>query len=170
MTVTEADGSLLRLLFPEFVEIYEENCPAHHFDSNIAGAGYPYHHCFRQKTLRLNEYDALWPGFLGMEHEEGAALALAWRRLRWPVELGERAEAAYLAYLQAHLGDALALLIQERDSQGLRFLLDRTEPDLQVLAAACAQAREAGASALLALLLEERRRRFPMGADRTFDL
>lgn len=170
VTVTEADGSLLRLLFPEFVEIYEENCPAHHFDYNIAGAGYPYHHCFRQKTLRLNEYDALWPGFLGMEHEEGAALALAWRRLRWPVELGERAEAAYLAYLQAHLGDALALLIQERDSQGLRFLLDRTEPDLQVLAAACAQAREAGASALLALLLEERRRRFPMGAARTFDL
>lgn len=88
VTVLEADGTQIRLLFPEFTEIYEENCPAHHFDYTIVGAGYPYHHCFRQKLLRLNEYDALWNAFLGMEHEPSTALRLAWLRLRWPADLG----------------------------------------------------------------------------------
>lgn len=170
VTIAEADGGTIRLLFPEYTEIYEENCPAHHFDYNISGAGYPYHHCFRQKKLRLNEYDALWPGFLGMEHEKEAALRLAWRRLRWPAELGQRAEQAYLAYLRAHTADALRLLVREGDGEGLGFLLERTEPDRETLSAACAQAREAGASSLLALLLEERHRRFPTAATRTFDL
>ena len=92
VTVYGPEGAA-RLLFPEYTELYEENCPAHHFDYFISGAGYPYHHCFRQKRLSLKEYDALWRDFLGMEHDEAAALRLAWRRLRWPADLGETAAA-----------------------------------------------------------------------------
>ena len=89
------DGKIIRLLFPEFMEIYEENCPAHVFDYNICGAGYPYHHCFRQKKLSLREYDTLWKGFLGMEHDEESGVRLAWWRLRCPAELTERAARRY---------------------------------------------------------------------------
>lgn len=39
VTVTETDGTAARLIFPEFLEVYEENCPAHHFDYTICGAG-----------------------------------------------------------------------------------------------------------------------------------
>ena len=85
VTITEPDGQTVRLLFPEYMEVYEENCPAHHFDYNIYGAGYPYHHCFRQKKLTMKEYDGLWRSYLGMEHDDGAALRLAWWRLRDPV-------------------------------------------------------------------------------------
>ena len=53
VTIVDWEGQTIRLLFPEFMEIYEENCPAHVFDYNICGAGYPYHHCFRQKKLNL---------------------------------------------------------------------------------------------------------------------
>ncbi|MBO5987190.1 MAG: leucine-rich repeat protein, partial [Lachnospiraceae bacterium] len=35
-----AEGEL-RLVFPEYVERYEENSPARHFDFKIGGAGYP---------------------------------------------------------------------------------------------------------------------------------
>ena len=95
VTIRETDGSLFRLIFPEYREVYEENCPAHHFDYNISGAGYPYHHSFRRKKLDLRTYDELWPGFLGMEHDAGCAVRLAFWRLRYPMELSPRAAEQY---------------------------------------------------------------------------
>lgn len=163
-------GETARLLFPEYTELYEENCPAHHFDYSISGAGYPYHHCFRQKRLSLKEYDALWKDFLGMEHDKRAALRLAWRRLRRPVDLGDGAAAAYRAYLKEHAGEALRLLLEEENGEALPLLLELAEPDREALSAACAQAREKGATAALAALLEERRRRFPAGPEKSFTL
>lgn len=161
-------GGTARLLFPEYTELYEENCPAHHFDYFISGAGYPYHHCFQQKRFSFKEYDALWRDFLSMEHETSAALRLAWYRLRWPVELSEGAD--YRAFLRAHAGEALTLLLSEGGADGLPLLLELTEPDREVLSAACAQARESGNTAALAVLLEERHRRFPAGMEKSFTL
>lgn len=170
VTIYGEGGPAARLIFPEYMEIYEENCPAHHFDYNISGAGYPYHHCFRQKRLRLKDYDDLWKGYLAMEHDEDTALRLAWWRLRYPAELTEKAEAAYRAYLGEHTAEALRWLLAERDTAGLVFLLERTAPDRETLAEACALARESGAAEAQAILLEERHKRFPAGLDKRFDL
>ncbi|MEY8388017.1 leucine-rich repeat protein [Oscillospiraceae bacterium 38-13] len=170
VTIYGPEGNpFARLLFPEYTELYEENCPAHHFDYFISGAGYPYHHCFRQKRLSLKDYDALWRDFLAMEHEETAALRMAWRRLRHPGELGDSAAADYRSYLKAHAGEALRLLLEE-DSEALPLLLKLAEPDREALSATCALARERGATAALAVLLEERRRRFPAGLEKSFTL
>ena len=170
VTVYGPGGETARLLFPEYTELYEENCPAHHFDYFISGAGYPYHHCFRQKRLSLKEYDALWREFLGMEHDEAAALRLAWYRLRYPAELGETAAGGYRTYLKEHAGEALRLLLEEGDGEGLPLLLELAEPDQDALSAACALARERGDTAALAALLEERHRRFPAGLEKSFTL
>lgn len=170
LDVTIHGEETARLLFPEYTELYEENCPAHHFDYSISGAGYPYHHCFRQKRLSLKEYDALWKDFLGMEHEERAALRLAWRRLRWPLDLGEAAEATYRAYLKGRAGAALRLLLEEDGGESLPLLLSLAEPDRDTLSAACALARERGNTAALAALLEEQHRRFPAGLEKSFAL
>lgn len=166
----EGPGGTARLLFPEYTELYEENCPAHHFDYFISGAGYPYHHCFHQKKLNFKDYDALWPGFLSMEHDGETALRLAWYRLRWPMELGAEAETAYLDHLRSRLSEILVWLAGQGDSAGLRFLLDRAEPDRAALSAACARARAREAPALVALLLEEQHRRFPAAASNRFSL
>lgn len=170
VTLYGPGGASARLLFPEYTELYEENCPAHHFDYSISGAGYPYHHCFRQKRLSLKEYDALWRDFLGMEHDESAALRLAWRRLRRPLELGETAAAGYRAYLKAHAGAALRLFLEEDGAEALPLLLELTEPDREALSDACALAREKGNTAALAALLEERHRRFPNRLEKSFTL
>lgn len=170
VTIVEPDGGQVRLIFPEYVEVYEENCPAHHFDYNIYGAGYPYHHCFRNKKLSLKEYDSLWREFLGVEHDDGCAVRLAWWRLRYPAELTEKAEGAYLAYLRTHVPAAVKWLLERRDLTGLHFLLERTQPDRETLSAACALAREQRAPEAVALLLEEQHRRFPPAAARSFDL
>jgi hypothetical protein len=170
VTIAQADGQRFRLIFPEYLESYEENCPAHHFDYNIYGAGYPYHHCFRQRRLYLQEYDALWAEFLRMEHEDGTALRLAWWRLRYPVELAEAAEAQYLDYLQAHTAEAARWLLEQRDTAGLQFLLNRTEVDEDALSAACAQARSQGMTEALAMLLEARHLKRSGGLEKSFDL
>lgn len=170
VTVEETDGTVFRLLFPEYQEVYEENCPAHHFDYNIHGAGYPYHHCFRWKRLDLRTYDELWNSFLGMEHDEDCAMRLAFWRLRYPAGLTPQAESQYLPYLRAHISQAAAWLVRERNLPGLAFLLETVSPDREALAAACALARELGASGALALLLEQQRDTAPQGLDKTFEL
>lgn len=170
MTLTRADGQSARLIFPEYVEVYEENCPAHHFDYNIYGAGYGYHHCFYQKKLSFKAYDDLWKPMLGMEHDEDCALRLAWWRLQYPVELTDQAETAYLDYLRQRPLDAGRWLLEQRDTEGLRFLLHSLDLGRDDLTALCAGAREMNAPEALALLLEEQHKRFPSGMDKTFDL
>ena len=87
-----------------------------------------------------------------------------------PMELTEKAEAAYRAYLRDHAAEALRWLLAERDTAGIAFLLERTAPDRETLSDACALARESGAAEAQAILLEEQHRRFPAGLDKCFDL
>lgn len=161
------DGSETRLIFPEYVEDFEENGPAHHFDYTIYGAGHPYHHVFRGKTLHLTDYDALWERFLSAVHEDSAALRLAWYRLRYPRELSVWARAQYEAYLRAHVDESLRLALEQRDIAGLRQLLDLL--DGTPLAAALAFAREEHMTEATAILLEQQHRR-NSGAKKSFNL
>ena len=170
VTLCRRGGIAARLIFPEYAEVYEENCPAHHFDYKIYGAGYGYHHCFYGKKLDLKAYDALWRPMLAMEHDGGCALRLAWWRLRYPAELTDRAAEDYRAYLRSRALEAVRFLLSLGEAEGLRLLLAGTLPDRETLASACALAREAGNAAALALLLEEQHRRFPAGAARDFTL
>lgn len=161
------DGSETRLIFPEYVEDFEENGPAHHFDYTIYGAGHPYHHVFRGKTLHLTDYDALWERFLSAVHEDSAALRLAWYRLRYPRELSAWAREQYEVYLSAHTDEALRFVLEQRDIAGLRQLLDLFN-DVS-LNAALTFAREARMTEATAILLE-RQHRDKSGADKSFDL
>lgn len=167
VSVFGADGSETRLIFPEYVEDFEENGPAHHFDYAIYGAGHPYHHVFRGKALHLSDYDALWERFLSTEHDDGAALRLAWYRLRCPTELSAWAKEQYEAYLRAHADEALRYALEQRDTAGLRQLL--TLFDAAPLTSALAFAREERMTEATAILLERQRRK-NSGAEKSFDL
>lgn len=169
VTIFGPEGVSARLIFPEYREQYEENCPAHHFDYNISGAGYPYHHCFVRRRLDLRTYDRLWKAFLGTEHEADCALHLAFWRLRYPLDLTPEAESAYAEHLTACAGEAIIWLLTEKDTESLHFLLGRVKPGPEALAGGCALARELGASEALALLLEARHRT-GAGVRRRFEL
>ena len=155
-----AEGEL-RLVFPEYVERYEENSPARHFDFKIGGAGYPYHIVFRSRRLILSDYDALFPGMLAVEHEEDTALRLAFCRLRWPVGLSEKARGMYRAYLEKHREETLLYTLKTRDTEGLRLALGLEGISRGELSRALDAARAASDTEAAAALLERQHRLFP---------
>ena len=166
VTIQLPDGGVQRLIFPEYLELYEENSPARIFNLNIVGAGYPYHSVFRDKKLFCADYDALWGQFLATEHEDDCALRLAYYRLRYPAELRQPARERYLSYLAAHAAEALCLTLALEDMAGLRLLLHEMPENGAALAAALEQARGRGLTEATALLLEAKQRRFGAAAGR----
>ena len=170
VTVEYPAGETARLIFPGYQEFYEENAPAHHFDYQIDGPGYPYHRVFRGKALPLTDFDELFPGMLAMEHDGLCALRLAWYRLRYPRELTAEAAARYLHYLRGRSGDVLAWLLENRDSGGMGWFLPRCGAAGEALRAAAEIARRTGQTEPLALLLEHQHRQVPAGWEKSFDL
>lgn len=170
VTIRETDGSIVRLLFPDYMESHEENIPHHQFDYHIYGGGFPYHHTFPGKQLSLRAYDDLWEKYRCTQTEPDTAIRLAYYRLRWPVELADAAEAQYTAYLKQNAAEALCMQLPQRDAEGLRLLLDKLEPDDAALHHACELARRDGLTEGLALLLEKQKKSVPWGFDMDFDL
>lgn len=170
VSIWNTDGTELRLIFPDYGEDYEENCPNHHFDFHISGGGYSYHHNFPGKQLSLRAYDENWAQYLRKQHEDETALRLAYYRLRYPMGLDAFAEEQYLDYLRAHAEDAILWQISQKDSVGLTMLLDKLCPEAAILHSACEQARKESNTEALALLLERQRKAQPRGLARDFDL
>ena len=170
VTVLEVDGSILRLVFPEYIENYIENNAAHHFELKIIGGGYAYHSIFRNKILSVSDYDALWPAYIAQEHDEDSALRLAYYRLRYPSRLSRQAEERYSCYLNANIGRALSFALRERDMHGLRMLLDLGMLEKETLDAALRESRTLQITEATAILLEKHRARLAAGRARTFEL
>ena len=170
VSIHECDGTLTRLIFPDYAETYEENFANHHFDYFLSGGGFAYHHIFREKQLNLRSYDELWGKYLREGHDRDTAIRLAYYRLRWPTELSDFAEKQYSSYLAENAADALLWQLSLKDTQGLSLLLDRLQPDSFALQSACEQARRERYTEGLALLLERQQKQKPTGFDRDFDL
>ena len=170
VTVRRTDGTEERLIFPDYQEEYEENCPNHHFDYKISGGGYPYHNVFRNKQLLLRVYDSLWDKYLREQYDPQTALRLAYTRLRWPVDLIEQQEGQYWAYLSRNKEQALLWQLEQKDGRGLKLLLEGLQPDEALLHKACEAARLAGNTEGLALLLEKQKPAAKSGFDKDFDL
>lgn len=171
-TIFEAGSAEeIRLLFPEYREVMDENVPNHYFNYVIAGAGYPYHNLFQKKLFSLSGYDALWEKFLSCEYERASAIRLAWWRIRYPAALSEEARSAYLDYLRPHFSSLVRLILEEeRDIPGLRLLLALLSPSREDFAEAQQLARNLNFTEASAILLEEQHRRFPIGHARSFEL
>ena len=168
--LTSPNGETGRFVFPEYHENMDENCPNHYFDYTITGGGYPYHHGFRDNTFSATDFDGLWGKYLRVNHDAGTALRLAWWRLRSPWKLGDAARENYMAYLREHGEDAVVWLLEQRDPEGLNWLLKTVELSRDVLSAGCELARQSHAPEAQAMLLERLRTMAPAGRKKSFDL
>lgn len=113
---------MAKLVFPEFYEEGVENTPARILETHIHGSGVRYRNCFQNRQFDFGQYDTLFVYARAQESGEILAL-LVMDRLRFPYKLSEKSKAQYEAYLAAQ-GEAFAdLLLQQRDMEGLKWLM-----------------------------------------------
>jgi hypothetical protein len=121
VTIVVGKGRTIRLLFPEFMEIYEGIVRPMCLDYNICGAGYPNHHCFGKRAepqdIMTDCGKRTWAW-----NRRVRALRLAWYRLRYPVDWDKPRE-AYRAYLADLCSEAVEWLLEQRDPDGCGFCL-----------------------------------------------
>jgi hypothetical protein len=157
VTIWEREKPVLRLIFPEYIESYENNDPAHHFDFHLYGIGFPYHTAFRDKKLDLSLYDGAWGEAVSRERKDPCLLRLAFYRLRCPHGLSEKAQAGYEAHLSAFAGNVLRWLVEDGEAGELSWFLARFRPGEGELSQALELARLRGRTECAALLLERSR-------------
>lgn len=117
----QPQGEIVRLLYPEYTENYEEIGPAHIFSLHVEGEGYRARKQFVGGRLDAKGYDAV---FEKACNEEGfvTLMKMALCRLHTPYELSERAKARYEAYLSAHEIEVLEQLAAAEDEENLSQL------------------------------------------------
>lgn len=170
VSILSPDGETMRLIFPEYYELYTEIGPSHYFNYTVEGSGFPYHQVCRGRRLDVKDYDALWEPYLATGYEEDTALRLAWWRVRYPAGLTEGTQRAYMDFLNRHAEKALAFAIGNKDIPGLNLLLQKLEIQPEALDGARSLARELHFTEATAILLEKQHRSHAGGRNRSFAL
>ncbi len=154
-----ADGSRMKLVYPEYYEESKENTPARIIEIKFEGTGYKYRQCFAGRKVDLRAYDRLFPLAVAQEYMS-TRIRMAQYRLRYPRELGEEAAAAYLEFLRREYRENIKDILERRDFMLLEILDGRayfTEELLKEFLDEAAVRREPEA---VSILMEIRHRRF----------
>ncbi|MBM6898502.1 leucine-rich repeat protein [Gemmiger formicilis] len=143
------DAPGVRLFYPEYFELLDENTPAHIFNRSIEGEGYRMRQCFAGSAVDYAAYDATFAqACVGESEDKLCRLALG--RLLFPFALQDNARTDYEFYLTAHPAAAFGWAIRERNEAALR-LLAGLGLAVRDAASQCARAGwSAGAAILLA--------------------
>lgn len=102
------------LLFPAFYEEAVENTPARITETHIHGCGHRYRYCFQNTRFQFAEYDGLFP-YMKAQGTTAEAVRLAVGRLRYPMELSEKAGCSYRTYLLEHLEETAEYICSLQD-------------------------------------------------------
>ncbi|MBR1758014.1 MAG: leucine-rich repeat domain-containing protein [Lachnospiraceae bacterium] len=145
VTLHFVDGSQAKLVFPRFLQDYEENTAARIINQVTYGAGVHYRTCIEENRIDFVRYDARFDLLKNLEAEEVAGETAVYR-LTYPQELSESAADIYRSFLlenvlgltqtwlekeRLDLIEALADLVEEKE----REVMLRTAQEKGVLAA-----------------------------------
>lgn len=143
VSISYDDDSEALLLFPHYEYEYIANEPARVFQEVGYGTGYLYQQCFYNAQVDYRRYDELWNRARYSEEIHVLARILSYR-LRFPHQLSQEAETAYLNYWKKHQEELLTYFIREQDTDSLHYFLEHREhqSDLTAMALKTAQALE----------------------------
>lgn len=154
ITVTFGLGDTVfaRVLYPDFLEQFEEISPAHIFGLHVEGEGYRARKQFNGEIVDLAGYDRV---FFKASHEEeiDTLFCMAVYRLRYPSDLKEAAREEYRAFLRKEERVVLSRIIAARKEAELRFLCESGFLSEEAWANAVQEAARAGWSRGNLLLL-----------------
>lgn len=114
-------GHIVRLLYPEYTESYEEIGPAHIFSLHVEGEGYRARRQFIDGRLDIVGYDAVFEKACN-EEQFLTLMKMALYRLEYPYELSVDARLRYENYIAAHEVAVLEQLVQLQDEETLSML------------------------------------------------
>ncbi|MCR5793629.1 MAG: leucine-rich repeat domain-containing protein [Lachnospiraceae bacterium] len=110
----ETEGKVTAaLLYPEYVEGYNEIGPAHIFGLNITGEGVRARQCFADERVAFAEYDRIFEKACA-EESNSVLWHMAFLRLYFPIELNEADAKAYADFLLKNESTGLSLLWKKR--------------------------------------------------------
>lgn len=157
-----------QILFPEFFEEAIENTPARNLETRTHGSGMFYRNCFVQRELDIRLYDECFEKGKALEFPE-IVFQLAFNRLMFPYQLGEKYEAKYLAYLKENVKESGAWAAAKQGKEELLFLAKNCVETAEDLEALITCANKNNMIDVLSFLMQEKHKRF--GTKRkTFEL
>ncbi len=112
-----------RIIFPEYVESYDEIGPAHIFGRHIEGEGFRARQCFSETGFDFRAYDGIWAK-ASVEEKERTLCLMASNRLSFPKALSDEAREAYCDYVKEHAQFFGRDAIKHRDTSRLECLLE----------------------------------------------
>ena len=140
------------LLFPRFLQDYEENTAARIINQVTYGAGVHYRACVGEHGIDFAGYDGRFSLLKNIEAEEICG-ETALYRLAYPMELKEAARAEYLDYLHRNLRELMEAFLAEERYDLAELLADAvSDAEREVLLRA---AQEAGALSVVSSLLQK---------------
>lgn len=157
--ITFADGTHIRLTFPEYYEESVENTPARIISTAWHGSGYKYRQSFPNTRLDMGYYDKLFPYAVANELE-ATCIHLAVNRLMTPCFLSEGAREKYLDYLREHGGNLVKEAVRQDDLEMIVFLADQELLTRELTDLATQQASMLDRAELGSYLMDYRREHF----------
>lgn len=134
-----SDEQKVRLLYPEYLESYEEIGPAHIFSLHVEGEGYRARKQFVNGHLDVQGYDTVFDKACN-EEQFLTLMKMALYRLEYPYGLSEEAKTRYENYIAAHEAEVLEQLVQAQDEETLQLLCRQTLISDQAIQAAVIRA------------------------------
>ncbi len=151
----------VRMVFPEHYEEAVENTPARILFTQHHGSGNNYRQCFYNKEVDYRKYDELF--YVARVHDQVDVLCdLVFSRLMYPYRLEKDGETAYEDYVRDSEKEVAEYLTDREDLEALRQISARgmwQEKDLDQAADYAARTKK---SEILAFLMEEKHRLFPV--------
>ena len=151
-----------RLLFPGFYEDSIENTPARIIEIRYEGTGYAYRQCFQRGKIDYQQYDSQFY-LASVQETPRTAAEVAMGRLAFPCSLSSPHKEQYLRFLTEH-DDVCAELVldSEEDVEFIMLLCRENYFSEERFDAWLEQCIRKGDARLSGILMEERRKRFPV--------
>lgn len=111
-----------RLLYPEYVELYDEIAPAHIFGISVTGEGFRVRQCFHQGIVDYERYDEVFEK-AAVTEGRGTLCRFALNRLMYPVLLKDIHKQEYTAYLAGQGEFLTEWLIEERNLLAVQYII-----------------------------------------------
>ena len=146
------DGDAL-LIFPYFLDNFEENTPARIVMHISEGSGTPYRECIYSGDVDYRAYDDLFKTGINLDlYDSAADIALC--RLTHPYKLSDTALTAYKMFLCSNVTDIFSNIVTNNDTASLKDLLSLGILDKDRISELISTARLKNSTEVLAILLE----------------